>query len=790
MQPASTAPTIHYGANPGEWEFFAYTANLKNDLLPVVSNPSAIISPDSRMKDLGKTPSRYDDKGRVVGIGKWTQHAASASEIERWSKVPDYGMCIQTRNVRAIDVDVTDAPLASTIRDEVLNFFGARQPAIRKRSNSPKFLIPFRLPGDYSKRILQTAHGNIEFLATGQQFIASGTHPSGVRYEWTAQPNFPELTPNEFEDLWRWLEAIYGVEKSKTVRRSDGPRVERQSDDADDPMVDWLYAKWEVRGESRDGRIDIKCPFEEEHTTDSGPTSTSYYPAGVGGYQRGHFVCLHAHCAGRDDGDFVARIGNPVVNQFPDYSELDRGAALIADLIAPPPAAANDAAAPTAARTGDHSAALATPSKRGAIPATLANVAAAMQAPERFSGCEIRHDRFLDEIMISPVGRNEWRPYRDADGVELRLRLEQGGFRPIGRELIRDVVLHVAERNQFDSAQIWLASLPVWDGQDRIANFLPRVFGCINSNYHTAIGLYVWTAIAGRIIKPGVKADMAVILYGPQGIGKSTAIARIVPDASLYREIDLSARDADLARTLRGVIVAEISELRGLHSREQEHIKATLSRTHESWVPKYREHATTYARRVILFGTTNKREFLADETGERRFLPVDVPGIEGYGVGGKRGCDLEWLESNRAQLFAEGAHLFRAHGVMHRDAERLAKAEHGAFKLCDAWQSTLANWLSAETLERFAADSEAPPADATPRGRAYLRAEEVAQRALGIQPRDITKAVYMRIGAAMHELGFTKAQKRNRNFAKSREWVYVPAPVEEDGDQSTKGNAQ
>src|SRR5690606_14634369 len=114
------------------------------------------------------------------------------------------------------------------------------------------------------------------------------------------------------------------------------------------------------------------------------------------------------------------------------------------------------------------------------------------------------------------------------------------------------------------------------------------------------------------------KADMAPILVGQQGAGKSTAVAAMAPAPEFFAEISFSEKDEDLARKMRGRLVAEIGELRGLHTREQEAIKAFVSRTHENWIPKYREFAVQFPRRLVFIGTTNKDEFLADETGNRR----------------------------------------------------------------------------------------------------------------------------------------------------------------------------
>mgnify|MGYP000876491511 CR=1 FL=1 len=53
----------------------------------------------------------------------------------------------------------------------------------------------------------------------------------------------------------------------------------------------------------------IRCPWEHLHTTAGDKTSTVYFIAGGGGFEQGHFRCLHAHCAERQDYEFLDAIG-------------------------------------------------------------------------------------------------------------------------------------------------------------------------------------------------------------------------------------------------------------------------------------------------------------------------------------------------------------------------------------------------------------------------------------------------------------------------------------------------
>lgn len=200
-----------YGASEREWKHFDLVLGLTEDLLPVASDPSAPTSPSSRIpaENRGKVPSEMRH-GMVGGITGWTAKRSTDSEVAAWSKNSDLGICVQTRLVRAFDVDIADPAISADVRDRIEMCAGSLP--CRSRPNSGKLLLAFRMQGDFRKDRIETEHGPIEFLATGQQFIAVGTHPSGVRYEWEGLGDaIPELTPEEFGVIWQALSDAYGT---------------------------------------------------------------------------------------------------------------------------------------------------------------------------------------------------------------------------------------------------------------------------------------------------------------------------------------------------------------------------------------------------------------------------------------------------------------------------------------------------------------------------------------------------------------------------------------------------
>ena len=149
-------------------------------------------------------------------------------------------------------------------------------------------------------------------------------------------------------------------------------------------------------------------------------------------------------------------------------------------------------------------------------------------------------------------------------------------------------------------------------------------------------------------------------------------------------------------------------------------------------------------RRLVMIGTTNNDVFLSDRTGGRRWLPIRVGMI-----------DVDGLVRDRAQLWAEGAALWRAEGVMHREADALAHDAREAHTEDDAsgddWASVVADWL--DTPDARSGDK---PSDAE-----RLRSVDIAAGALGIPARQFDRRTSMRLGAVLRDLGWDRKDMRH-----------------------------
>lgn len=383
-----------------------------------------------------------------------------------------------------------------------------------------------------------------------------------------------------------------------------------------------------------------------------------------------------------------------------------------------------------------------TKNRMGRVEARISNISSILSLAE-MCGYELAYDAFLDAIMVMEDNGKLWRPLTDNDYTSLRVWLETiGNCEPVNHEMMRHAVHLVAEKQQMDSAQMWLNSL-AWDGVPRIARFCPVYFGTEDTEYSHRVGEYLWTALAGRVLSPGCQADMVPVLIGSQGVGKSRGVMALAPAPENFAEVRIDDPDDTIARKMRGVLVGELAEMRGMRVTEVERIKAFITRTHEKWVPKYKEFATTYARRFIMVGTTNDPEFLPMDTEHRRWLPMHTGRV-----------DVEAIKRDRLQLWAEGATRFTLEGVAWQGLDILALPAREEAVGTDSWREPIDKWLD---------DNPAP----------YVKLADVLTYAVGIDPAHSTRAQELRAGRVLRSLGYSKKDQRV-GFKVIKAWVLDP----------------
>ena len=120
---------------------------------------------------------------------------------------------------------------------------------------------------------------------------------------------------------------------------------------------------------------------------------------------------------------------------------------------------------------------------------------------------------------------------------------------------------------------------------------------------------------------PGIKFDGTLVLFGPQGLGKTLIAERLGGEWFNNSLGDVKSKDA--MEQLQGSWICELAELAPTYKNDAEIVKAFLTRTSDKFRAPYGKRTQEYQRQNSFIGTTNNRLFLKDRTGNRRFWPVE-----------------------------------------------------------------------------------------------------------------------------------------------------------------------
>lgn len=250
-----------------------------------------------------------------------------------------------------------------------------------------------------------------------------------------------------------------------------------------------------------------------------------------------------------------------------------------------------------------------------------------MDKDDRFAG-KIRFNEFAQQLYL--CGNVPWekedncRAWSSHDDSAL-FSLIQADYGLKSRQDFADALKNVSMRNKFHPVRELLDSL-TWDGKEHIRSLLPEYLGAEDSDYtYQVMRLWMLGAVS-RVYKPGSKFDYTMILQGSQGIGKSTFLKQMAMDDSWFND-SLDSLDSDKAvQSLTGSWIIELAELKSLARTAGgvESVKRFLTATQDKYRIPYERRADTFYRQCVFAGTTNKDDFLQDETGNRRFLIVQT----------------------------------------------------------------------------------------------------------------------------------------------------------------------
>lgn len=224
-----------------------------------------------------------------------------------------------------------------------------------------------------------------------------------------------------------------------------------------------------------------------------------------------------------------------------------------------------------------------------------------------------------------------------------------------------------ARLNEVDPMRDYLESLVPWDPEteESLVDHLARRLWPLHPDKHPegsllpryALG-FLLSGIVTRTYQPGAPHHTALVLQGPQGIGKSTMLRELVPDKDMFVETTWSLgyqAEKEMMEKCAGAVLVELGEAIALNRADVNRFKNWLAMNADKARMAYERYATTIPRRFVVAITTNDDSPLPyDPSGYRRFLVLSISNIQSKKKRQEwRNHAVEFARENRDRIWAE-----------------------------------------------------------------------------------------------------------------------------------------
>lgn len=293
-------------------------------------------------------------------------------------------------------------------------------------------------------------------------------------------------------------------------------------------------------------------------------------------------------------------------------------------------------------------------------------------------------DEFANQIVTRrpPPFKRSSPQWSDADVLEVKMWIIKNYEMRPTTDAVHEAILTAARQNAYNPLTEYLDNLQSHD-KEVLDTWLIDFFGAEDTPYTRALGAKWLIAAVARAYDPGCKVDTVLILEGTQGQKKSSVLDQLCPRFEWFTDGLSDFGSKAQAEEVQGKWIIELGELKGF-GREQEQIKAFITRRAENYRPAYARNSVHAPRTCVFAGTVNPdgAGYLRDVSGNRRYWPITCRKKAGV-----------MTPEIRDALWAEARDRYRAKEIWwleDEELQRAAREEQEKRVHVDAWHDRVA----------------------------------------------------------------------------------------------------
>lgn len=276
---------------------------------------------------------------------------------------------------------------------------------------------------------------------------------------------------------------------------------------------------------------------------------------------------------------------------------------------------------------------------------------------------EFKFNSITQRLLVRIRGTDE--PFHYLESYEFNTILRKIKIQNIGCS--KDTLFMILRSDfvpQFDPYTSYLNNLPEWDGVDYISQLATSVTVSQPQHFETCLKKWLVGMVA-TLLDENVSNQTAIIFSGAQGIGKTTWFHTILPKEfqEFIHEGYVQTKDKESSVKLSECVLILMDELENLTEKNIDGVKQMMTQKGTNLRRAYTPITQYYRSRASFAGTVNRKHFLKDLTGNRRFLCFEALNFN--------------LQHNipHDKLFSQAVHLFKNGFQYWFDKEEIAELD-------------------------------------------------------------------------------------------------------------------